>query len=60
MIQEKKNELINSLKQNFKFINGISVSYVRDIKGAIPNKEWRLESNLNKKILKPTETLTTC
>jgi hypothetical protein len=48
------------LKSNFKFINTPMVTNVRDEKGVILNKEWRIESNINKKILKPTQTLSNC
>ena len=33
---------------------------VIDKKGAIKNKEWRIESNINKKIIQPTQKIATC
>lgn len=33
---------------------------VRDEKGIIKNKEWRIDRNINNKILKPTSTLSSC
>lgn len=33
---------------------------VRDEKGIIKNKEWRVDRNINIKILRPTQTLTSC
>ena len=49
------------LKSNFKFINGKALDLtVRDEKGVITNKEWRVESNINKKILKPTKNIQNC
>ena len=46
------------LKHSFKFINGKALDLtVRDEKGVITNKEWRVESNINKKILLPTKNI---
>jgi hypothetical protein len=33
---------------------------IRDEKGLISNKDWRLESNIKKKIINPTTALTSC
>lgn len=49
------------LKHSFKFINGKALDLtVRDEKGAISNKQWRVESNINKKILLPTKNIWNC
>ena len=52
---------MQDLKQNFKFISGFhNRAQVRDDKGLLPNKNWRVDSNINKKIIKPTQIITTC
>lgn len=35
-------------------------SQVRDEKGLIKNKEWRIDKSINNKILKPASTITSC
>jgi hypothetical protein len=52
---------MQDLKQNFKFIDGfINKFNVRDEKGVITNHDWRVESNIQKKIIKPTQVINNC
>ena len=61
IIEKERRDLVQQLKHNFKFIEGFRVkSEVRDEKGSIKNKEWRVDCNVQNKILKPTLTITNC
>lgn len=53
--------MMRQLRGNFKFMDGFTNKIVvRDEKGIIKNKEWRIDRNINNKILKPTSTITSC
>lgn len=59
--ENDKQELMNQLKSNFKFIEGFrNRNPIRDEKRALVNREWRVDSNIEKKIIKPTMVITTC
>eukprot|EP00347_Sterkiella_histriomuscorum_P017314 403349859 len=60
-LDQERKELMSQLKQNFKFIEGFNNKHpVRDEKGLLKNKEWRVESNIQKKIIKPTQKVSHC
>lgn len=55
VINKEKRIMMKQLRNNFKFMDGFSNKIVvRDEKGLIQNKEWRVDRNINNKILKPT------
>ena len=59
--EKDKKEFMKQLKSNFKFIGGVGNTHIiKDMKGALENKEWRLESNITKEIIKPTEKIANC
>ncbi|CDW77615.1 UNKNOWN [Stylonychia lemnae] len=60
-LQQERQDFITSLRSNFKFIVGINNKQtIRDEKGLLKNKEWRIDSNIEKKIIKPTQKITYC
>jgi len=57
----ERKDLLNQLKSNFKFIEGFKIKHpIRDEKGVLLNKEWRVDVNIEKKILKPTSIINFC
>eukprot|EP00347_Sterkiella_histriomuscorum_P019619 403340937 len=60
-IEKEKREMMRQIRENFKFIGGFSNNMqIRDVKGSLTNKEWRVDDNINKKIIRPTSRLTSC
>ena len=61
LIDREKRDMMKQIRDNFKFIGGFTNKMqIRDLKGILTNKEWRVDQNVYNKIIRPTSTLTSC
>ncbi|CDW78891.1 UNKNOWN [Stylonychia lemnae] len=62
LIDREKKDLMRQLRENFKFIGGFKNKNVPKESQGSERKavDWRVDHSINKKILKPTTTITQC